>query len=357
MRSRTFPRADFFLPSAWKEQRLRDEVLARARQGSVVHISHGECLDGAAADALVRLRHGDAAVSTIFTEPDAVVPKLEAIAAAGIAGEGRSLLLSDVSPQRSQRDRLEQALGTLNERGWRIEWRDHHGAQWQDGLLDAVKRKADHVRVALDNQECGTSLVQLDLLPSDAYARELAAVVRDIDLWVRKDPRSETLTHALHQLGNRALVAKLVRDRVVLDAELERAARLHKDQLERDLARALARAWFVEGKHRVGVVYGDFPGSQACDALRTQAKTDLEINLKPSGKFSLRSRPELPLCHAVAQRFRGGGHPNASGGRIRPAAWAWPFYWLSGGKVREAGALARAAADADVPGGAPAPRR
>lgn len=348
---RNLPEGDFFLPRPYKAARSRRRVVERARKGDVVHLSHDDCLDGAGADVLVRLKHGPERVSTIFTDPALVAPKLEAIAASQVGGEGRSLLLSDVSPQVDERARLEQALGQLNELGWRIEWRDHHAKQWAQGTLEAVKRKADHVRVDLDNHECGASIVQQDLLPHDAYAKELAAVVRDIDLWIRKDPRSDTLTDALHALGNEAFVAKLVRDKVVLDAELERAARQYRAELERDMARAIAGARVVHARHKVGVVYGDFPGSQVCHALREALHTDIEVNLKPDGKFSLRSRPELPLCHAVAQRFRGGGHPNASGGWLRLAAWEWPRYWASRGRCVQAEVLVKAAAEAEVPRG------
>lgn len=349
MARRNLPDAEFFLPALLKDARDRRRHLARARQGKVLHISHGECLDGACSDVMVRLKHGTAEVSTIFTDPALLAPKLELIARENISGEGRTLLVSDVSPQVDQRARLEAALGHLNELGWRIEWRDHHAKQWANGILEAVKRKADYVRVDLDNHECGASICQQDLLPNDAYAKELAHVVRDIDLWIRKDPRSDVLTDALHQLGHQALVAKLVRDRVVLDDELTKAARTHRRDLDEDMAVAIKAARIIEGKHKVGVVYGDFPGSQVCHALRQALRTDVEVALKPSGKFSIRSRTELPFCHAVAQRFRGGGHPNASGGHLRIAAWEWPFYWARGGRSADADKLVQAAAQAEVP--------
>jgi oligoribonuclease NrnB/cAMP/cGMP phosphodiesterase (DHH superfamily) len=294
---------------------------------------------------MVRLRHGDAAVSTLYTDPSLVTDKLRRVAEARVPGEGRSLLLSDVSPQLAQRAELEQALGQLNELGWRIEWRDHHAKQWEQGMLDAVRRKADHVRVSLDNDESGASLCQLDLLPGDAFARELAQVVRDVDLWIRKDPRSEVLTDARHAMGSTAWVGKMVRDRVVLDDELRAAAQRHRAELERDLGRALAKARVVHGARKVGVVYGDFPGSQACDALRRALGTDVELALKPDGKFSLRSQPGIEV-HRIAQAHGGGGHPQASGGKLRVARAAWPGYWLARGWVPEARAIAEEAAGA-----------
>lgn len=350
MARRLLPGRDFFVPAATKEARRRRATVERARRGTVVHLSHDDCLDGVGSDVVVRLKHGSDAVSTVFTHPGEVASRLEAIAGAGIGGEGRALLLSDLGPQLAERERLEAALGELNELGWRIEWRDHHAKQWGQGVLEALRRKLDHLRVDLDNEECGTSIVQQDLLPHDAYAAELAAVVRDIDLWIRKDPRSEALTHALHALGSEALVAKLVRDRVLLDGELEEAASRHRRELERDLSAAVARARVLDGKRRVGVLYGDFPGSQACDALRRARGTDVEVTLRPDGEFSIRSRPELPLCHLVAQRFGGGGHPNASGGRLRLPAWEWPLYWLRGGRARRVEELVRLAAEIEAAG-------
>ncbi|MCA1814153.1 MAG: hypothetical protein LC624_09420 [Halobacteriales archaeon] len=345
MARRNLPDAEFFQPAWLKERKLAARVLGRARQGQVLHVTHGGCLDGAASDVVVRLRHGSPQVSTLFSEPSMVTSHLARIAGARIDGQGRSLLLSDVSPQLDQRAQLEGALGQLNELGWRIEWRDHHAKQWEQGMLEAVRRKADHVRVSLDNDESGASLCQLDLLPQDKFAAELAAVVRDIDLWLRKDPRSEVLTDARHALGSEAFVAKVVRDRVVLDDELRAAAQRHRAEFERDLARALARVRIVQGAHKVGVVYGDFPGSQACDALRQQLGTDVELALKPDGKFSLRSRKGIEI-HRIAQAHGGGGHPNASGGKLRVAGAGWLAYWATRGWVAEARAIAR---DASAP--------
>jgi oligoribonuclease NrnB/cAMP/cGMP phosphodiesterase (DHH superfamily) len=343
MTRRNLPEAEFFLPASTKLRRAVSGVLARAAQGRVLHVTHGDCLDGAGSDVVVRLRFGDGEVSTILTDPAELVPTLEVLARAKVHGEGRTLCVSDVSPQLDQRARIEGALGQLNELGWRIEWRDHHAKQWGQGILEAVRRKADYVRVDLDNHECGASICQQDLLPNDAYAKELAAVVRDIDLWLRKDPRSDTLTDALHGMGSRALIAKLVRDRVVLDAELERAARAHRGELERDMRQAISRARVVQGAHKVGVVYGDFPGSQVCHALRQALHTDVELALKPDGKYSLRSREGLPVCHLVAQRFRGGGHPNASGGHLALRGAEWLRYWATRGDVPLARRLAEEA--------------
>lgn len=350
MARRNLPDAEFFLPRAYVEGRKRAALLERARRGRVLHLTHGECLDGAGSDVMVRLKHGDAEVSTIYSDPAKVVDKLVAIAGARVPGEGRALLLSDVSPQRDQRGQLEAALGQLNELGWRIEWRDHHAKQWADGLLDAVRRKADLVRVSLDNDECGASLCQQDLLPQDPFAKELGAVVRDIDLWLRKDPRSLVLTDARHGLGSEAFVQAMLRARGdIVPSDVRRAAAAYREEFDRDVRAALAAARVVQGKHKVGVVYGDFPGSLLCDELRKARGTDVEVALKPNGKFSIRSRQGLEFCHAVAQRFRGGGHPNASGGHLRIGALEWPRYWLTGGRAAEADALVAAAKDAVVP--------
>lgn len=343
----TFPDADFFLPAGTRLARQRRDVVARARQGRVVHLTHGQCLDGAGSDVMVRRKHGNEAVSTLYSEPGApVVAKLAWMAEAKVPGEGRTLVLSDLSPQPEQRAALEQALGELNELGFRIEWRDHHAKQWSGGLLDAVRRKVDHLRVAMDNDECGASLCQQDLLPGDAFAKELGAVIRDIDLWFRRDPRSLHLTDARHGLGSERFVQAMLHAGEVTPPDVLAAGRAWRERFERELQAAVARARIVQGRNKVGVVYGDFPGSLICDALRQARGTQVEIALKPEGKFSIRSVPALPVAQPVAARFRGGGHPNASGGHLRIGALEWPRYWLSRGRSGDADALVQAAADA-----------
>ncbi|HVL86910.1 MAG TPA: hypothetical protein VM681_02720 [Candidatus Thermoplasmatota archaeon] len=331
--ARALPSPDFFKPAFLRSFELDREV-AHAVEKPVVHLSHGDCLDGATSDALVRLRHGNARVGTLFCDPGDVLDRLRRVAAAAVfRKDARLLLVSDLSLQLGQADAIASALSDLRARGWRVEWRDHHHKQWEGGALATVRAAADHVSLDAEGKECGASLVARELLPGDDFATELAAIVRDVDLWIRKDPRSATLTHARHRWGSARFVQKVVGDKAFLDEDVRAAARAWEQEFEREMWRAVKDVRIEQGRNKVGVIYGDYPGSDVCDRVRKEKATDVEINLKPSGKFSIRSRPDLPVAASVAQKFDGGGHPNAAGGHLRIAGpVGWTVYWATQGK-------------------------
>lgn len=339
---RLLPAPDFFKPGILRQLEVESEMRRAARK-AVVHVSHADCLDGAGSDVLVRLKHGSDRVATVYCDPAEVLDRLRALARA--RGRGQ-LLISDLSLQVGQAEEVAETVSKLTDAGWRVEWRDHHHKQWEKGALEVVAKAADAVNLNADGTECGTSLVQKDLLPGDEFAQELAEIIRDVDLWIRKDPRSTVLTHARHEWGSEAFVAKMIRDKRFVDKATEDAAKAWEKRFERDAREALRHARVAEGKNRVGVVYGDLPGSDVCDRLREEKGTDVEINLKPSGKFSVRSRPGLPICHTLAQRFGGGGHPHAAGGMLAMGPLAWTIYWSSRGDSLAARRLVEAAEDA-----------
>ncbi|HJJ55573.1 MAG TPA: phosphoesterase, partial [Methanocorpusculum sp.] len=65
-------------------------------------------------------------------------------------------------------------------------------------------------------------------------------------------------------------------------------------------------------KYKIVVMpsYG-YPSETAAVA-RKKYGSDIELLVLDSGKFSLRS--VAPISHIIARNFKGGGHPNASGG-------------------------------------------
>jgi len=308
------PPPSFFRPGAYKDWRFEREFYRKAYAAStIVHFTHGDCMDGATCDVLVRAAYGDGAVETIFLEPHETVDALELLTR--VPSRARGLVISDLSLQRGEGQRAAETLRNLAEDGWRVAWRDHHHKQWEGVDLDAFRAGCD-LTVDFSAQESGASLVQKALLPGDKWAAELAAVARDHDLWLRQDPRSITLFHAVVEAGSERWIRHLLRKRTIVDATLERwAAKDRKENAE--LVRwALKRSRIVRGKRaRIGLAYGRVPTNETLHALEEKG-ADLSILVKPTGAFSLRSRKDVPVCHTVAQAFGGGGHPNASGGRL-----------------------------------------
>jgi oligoribonuclease NrnB/cAMP/cGMP phosphodiesterase (DHH superfamily) len=328
MFAKRLPRLPFFLPRFLKIARFKRRIERAAREApKVVHITHFQCLDGAGSDVLMRLAHGDSNVRTVYVRPEDVRRALMLIPP--IAGNGRIIAISDLSVQMGDGDAVAGLLASLKRRGWRVEWRDHHHKQWEGGAMEKIKTAVDVLNVDAESAECGASLVQADLLPNDAFAKDFANVMRDRDLFLRKDERSSVLNEAMQEMGGLRYVAHVVKNRKVVDGTIQAAferRRREKDE-ERRLALKRSRVHALDGA-TVAITYGRLDATEVLAALRESHGTDIECLVKPDGSFSIRSRKGLEISHLVAQRLSGGGHPNASGGQL---GLAGPMLWLGPG--------------------------
>ena len=337
------PPASFFRPAAFKDWKFEKDFYRRAFGAStVVHLTHANCMDGATCDVLVRRAFGDGAVETIFLEPHETADALELLQR--VPSRARGLVVSDLSLQRGEGERIAQTLQQLSDDGWRISWRDHHHKQWEGVEMAPLRRSAD-IEVDATGTESGASLVQKALLPNDAWAAELAAVARDHDLWLRKDPRSIVLFHSLVEAGNDRWIKHLLEKRVVVDRTIEQWAARDKKRNVELVKYALGTSRVVRGKRAiVALAYGRVPTNETLHALQEQG-AHLAILVKPTGAFSLRSRKDVPVCHTIAQEFGGGGHPNASGGTLGLGAFGLTSLWARRTNHRAATLLAKRALD------------
>lgn len=335
------PPASFFRPGAYKDWKFERELYRRAYNAStIVHLTHGDCMDGAACDVLVRAAYGDGAVETTFLEPHETADALDLLTR--VPSRARGLVISDLSLQRGEGERAAAALHALADDGWRISWRDHHHKQWE-GVDLALFEQSAEVTLDRSGAECGATLVQKDLLPDDAWARELATTVRDHDLWLRQDPRSMTLFHAIVDMGSERWIRYHLAHKVVVDRTLEAYASRDKRKNAKLVRWAVGRARTVRGKRAVvGLAYGRVPTNETLHALE-QKGAHLSILVKPTGAFSLRSAKDVPVCHVVAQEFGGGGHPNASGGRLGLGSFGIASLWARRLDHRATRTLARRA--------------
>lgn len=319
------PAASFFRPAAFKDWKFERVFYRKAYAAStIVHFTHGDCMDGATCDVLVRAAYGDGAVETIFLEPHETADALELLTR--VPSRARGLVISDLSLQRGEGERVARTLQILADDGWRISWRDHHHKQWEGVPLDAF-RNACGLTLDVETKESGATLVQKALLPDNAWARDLAQTARDHDLWLRKDPRSMVMFHSIVDAGTDRWVRHVLSKRVVTDATMEQWAIHDKKKNAALVGWALRGAKILRGRQaRIGLAYGRVPTNEVLHALEARG-ADLSILVKPNGAFSLRSRKEVPVCHAIAQQFGGGGHPNASGGRLGLGAFGLMGLW------------------------------
>lgn len=298
------PRVDFSWMGSGAKESPGNGITALARSVSqrkqkVVHLTHND-LDAVGGDALHRRKYGD--VFTIWCSVSAFIPMLEMLAA--LEGRGDTLSISDLGFQPG----AAALVARIKERGWRIEWRDHH--RWQPDEVNKVAEVVDLLH--LDTDTCATGIIVQDLLPDDPVAGEIAAVVCDYDLWYHRDPRSRVLGQVVMEKEMREYVRDVLESGRITDARIEEVYAEVVARMERDIHRSIGHARVVRGKYTIAFapLYG-FP-SETAHAIRDTLGTDIEVVVSPGGRFSIRSVP--PISHLIAREFGGGGHPHAAGG-------------------------------------------
>lgn len=271
------------------------------RRANIVHLTHND-FDAVGADAVHRIRFGKDQVYTIWSSVGKFPMYLERISQ--IAGNGDTLSISDLSYRKG----IEQYLKRIKQKGWRIEWRDHH--RWQEDEIAYVRSIVEHLHI--DTGRCACGICASDLTPEDLVAEEIGRVVCDYDLWKHQDPRSGVLGLVLQRHENR----DHVRDMLMMGVFEDKKIRSEYEDIMREMQRVMEktkRAGSILGKKYRTVVtpmYG-YP-SETAAYLRKELGTDIEVLFSDSGKFSIRSAP--PISHKIAREFGGGGHPNAAGG-------------------------------------------
>lgn len=326
---RRLPDLDFFVPEPVRRYRRRDAAVAAVKHShDVLVVTHGKCLDGVGS-YLVHALAAETPPPVIYAQPGEMHEVLEDVASE--AGNGRTLSINDLSFDRAHQKDVLDGLRKLKDAGWRVLWRDHHHKQWEGVDTAALDAHLDLFRLDTEARECGTSLAQQDLLPNDPLARDLADIVRDRDLWINKDARSERYEFALRVLGAERFVDSFLATRDVDAAWITSAAEQATVQMDEEVEKAILSADVFGDHGEVGFIYGEVPKNVTLHRLRDQRGTRLEINMKPDGRFSVRSAKGTDVAHLVGQAYGGGGHPNAAGGKARVPPWEWPAFWLQGG--------------------------
>lgn len=342
-----WPKRSQFRSERAKRKRFESKVeAAEAAARDALVVSHGGCMDGAGSATMVMRALGVDRVGVAYTQPGDVQRVLAILARH--PGGGRTLHITDLSLNAKHFDAVVAACRRLKEQGWRIEWRDHHEKQWEGIDLDRLQEHLDVLEVNQDHTESGASLVQKAVCPRDAYARRLAATIRDRDLWWNKTDDSETLEFAMSELGTDRFVAHHLAQKgrhPVIDEEMQAAAARQRARVERDAQRLLrqTRYWETPSGERVGIVYGWLPKNVGLHRVLDADDVQLAVNVRPNGFMSLRSRKGADVSHLVARHFDGGGHPNASGGSLGLRGARFWTYVLSRGRIPTVRRVAEAA--------------
>ncbi|WP_440771034.1 DHH family phosphoesterase [Natronorubrum sp. DTA28] len=381
-RKSVIPGTGFFLPDTLEED-LEDEQTAAALEGADVAVVADPDADGLACVALIREAYDDVrnvpepddedddADETADDEPAAdAVDDADEAAVALAAGEaeapleepeptphsvalipasphdvedalarvaeygedGIDLFVCDLAPDRYEyvEDELDAALETASG----VAWYDHH--QWGDDVAQSVRDAGVELVVGDSDEECSADVVyrslEYDFAP---MYEELAAVTRDHDLWLREDPRSDDLADYAYWSDPAAYV-EVVReygaDLPDWVGEFLEERRVEKQAL---IDQAVGRSELREiGGYTVGITYGRCSQNEVAEAMREQG-ADASVIVKPAGSASIRGTDEFQLCHEVAGKVNGGGHPKAAGCKpdIYDDMLDYANHWVTRGAV------------------------
>ena len=281
-----------------KKQTLQEKIVGRT--SNIVHLTHND-LDAAGSDAVCRMVFGDE-ILTLFSSVNRFEWFLAQIS--GCNGKGDTLIISDLGYQKDIEDRIRKA----NAAGWKIQWYDHH--KWIDEEQQRIIPYVESLTV--DTSRCATGVLAVGLKAKQA--EEVAKVVCDYDLWKHEDTRSAVLGIVTSGGMNLKLVRDKLKQGIIVDDEIQTIYDKIKSDQDRCMHKSIKRAKIYDGKYRIAVMpsYG-YPSETAAEA-RKKLETDIELLVFDNGKFSLRSVPNI--SHLIAREFRGGGHPNASGGNL-----------------------------------------
>lgn len=296
---------------SWKSQPGKDRneallALLKDRPRGVVHLTHND-LDAVGCDAIHRRVNGH--VTTVFCSVGRFPHVMGAIS--DVRGEGDTLSISDLGYFQGSETHVE----SLQDLGWKVEWRDHH--RWRDEELSRMEKVSDLIHVKVET--CATGICARDLAPDDPVATDIARVVCDYDLWIHADPRSAILGQVLQRRENRDYVRDCLVRGIFSDDHIMEQYRDIRTEMENLMGRSVRKAQVRGKKYRIAFapLYG-YPSETAAE-IRNVLKTDMEVLISKSGRFSLRSVP--PVSHIIARNFGGGGHPNAAGGNLPFTLW------------------------------------
>jgi oligoribonuclease NrnB/cAMP/cGMP phosphodiesterase (DHH superfamily) len=324
-RKSLLPGEGFCSSESFDEERAEQEA-ATALVGAETVVIADPDADGLACVALLEVAFGD--VALIEAGPHDLPEALARVGA--YADPGTRTFVCDLCPD-DEGDLV--ALERIAERG-ELRWFDHH--QWDERVARTVREAGVDLVVGDSEEECSAdvTLRSLDAEFAERH-RELAAVTRDHDLWLREDPRSDDLADFAYWADPVEYVATVVEHGAELPAEIDvflAERRIEKEDL---IERAVDRAEFAEiGPWTVGVTYGRCSQNEVAESLR-EAGADASVIVKPAGSASIRGSAGFERCHEVAEQVNGGGHPKAAG--CKPAIYDdmldYAHHWSTRGAV------------------------
>jgi oligoribonuclease NrnB/cAMP/cGMP phosphodiesterase (DHH superfamily) len=289
--------------------------------GHLFVITHTD-LDGVGSAAVYLRLSGVARdfASIIFAEPYNLHEVLSSLV--GNVGDGDTIVLADLSPNKSNFREILEAVNKLRSSGAAIEWYDHH--VWDPDYIDALRKLG--VRIYVDRTTCATGVVAKYHPSKDRADETTSRIVKAVcaaDLWIWDDPLAPKLFRVA---GNRRdeewknrLAWKLSAG-ILWDNELQAKLEEYVNKELIGASKALESVAKVgrQGKCLVVAALKDEgpPSNSIIGALLlSRFNADIAVVVRRNGAISLRSR--AVDVQVVARALGGGGHPRASGAKVR----------------------------------------
>lgn len=321
-RKSLIPGAGFFVESEPVSQ-----AEGTITDASVVVVADPDA-DGLTATALIEVHHGE--VTLVPTEPRTLHQTIETLAAE--IDEPEAVYFLDLCP-----DSVEEVaddLAHIRGQAEYVGWYDHH--QWEDEVADTVRLLGIDLVVGPSDRVC-TADVTFSELNGDFDDRweDLVDVVRDHDLWIREDPRSDDIADFSYWSEAREFIETITAHGADLPDSTMAMLQERREEKQALVEIAIERAEYrdLDGI-TVGITYGRCSQNEVAEGLR-QHGADAAVVIKPSGGISLRGTETFQRCHAVARRLGGGGHPKAAGCKpdIFDDILDYAYHWTTQGAV------------------------
>ena len=322
---------------------------------SETDLDTAETISEAAATETDSTPEPDSPVAFVGASPHSLSEALDRVAR--YMDPGVDVFVCDLCPD--EYDDIEEPLTQVLDRGGAVSWFDHH--QWDEAVAAAVRDAGVDLVIGESDVECTTD-VTLRALNHDFSERfrELAAVTRDHDLWLKEDPRSDDLSDYAYWTDAEEYIAVVGTYGADLPASVEQYVEHRREEKNKLIRQAIERAEVrTVGPWTVGVTYGRCSQNEVAEALREEG-ADAAVIIKPAGSASIRGSESFEHSHEVAGQVNGGGHPKAAGCKpdIYDDMLDYANHWVSRGEACKRVILAafervaeenETAEDADVP--------
>jgi oligoribonuclease NrnB/cAMP/cGMP phosphodiesterase (DHH superfamily) len=242
-----------------------------------------------------------------------------------------------------------------------VEIYDHH--QWDDSQIEIMEEVCDYNDIRPDEEVCTTNIVYErfeDEVENENIDEDFVEVVRDHDVWVKEDERSDDLSDLLQNTEQDYFIES-VKDNgadVMQDTEIREIVESARLEQKRKIEYQIKNftTWFevfkledglaisIEGKDdsidresaddsfvlavSYGSAYRSKVGNILCegwgenyeeefeedtDSDFSPGDADIAAVVLPYNKVSFRSSEDFPYCAKIAGRLNGGGHEEAAG--------------------------------------------